>query len=96
LIISFGNCAYARSLFGAALTTGDLNRDNIADIIIGAPTDLISPVSAGVVAVLYGRTSFPSKSISKSIDLCDLEPSSGVIFVGEAAQGGGSGDASGH
>jgi FG-GAP repeat protein len=43
--------------FGAAVAIGDLNRDNIDDLVIGAPSeDFGSPskVDAGMVHILYG------------------------------------------
>jgi hypothetical protein len=43
--------------FGAAVAIGDLNRDHIADLVVGAPSeDFGSPskVDAGMVHILYG------------------------------------------
>ena len=42
--------------FGAALAAGDLNYDDIADLVIGVPNDTVGVVAgAGSVTVLYGR-----------------------------------------
>lgn len=53
--------------FGASVTTGDLNGDGIADLIIGA-TDADGPrkerANAGQVYIFFGSTSFP-----RTIDL---------------------------
>ncbi|MFH0517220.1 FG-GAP repeat protein [Streptomyces sp. M41] len=44
--------------FGSALSTGDINRDGYADVVVGAPgEDLGSAVEAGSVTVLFGSAS---------------------------------------
>ena len=91
LLISFGDCAFARSELGKSLETGDVNGDGIVDIIIGAPSDSTSPVLAGLVAVVYGRSNYTSQSI----DLCTLSNATGVIFLGQNGQNGRIGDGAG-
>ncbi|NUP21286.1 MAG: VCBS repeat-containing protein [Streptomyces sp.] len=43
--------------FGAALTVADLNRDGLADIVVGSPYERLAQPSAGQVTVIPGRAS---------------------------------------
>jgi len=49
---------YEGALFGAALATGDVNGDGIADLAVGAPrTSVIGVAESGAVNIFYGSTS---------------------------------------
>jgi FG-GAP repeat len=41
-------------IFGADLTSGDLNDDGYPDLVVGAPSERVGGVHAGGVAVIYG------------------------------------------
>lgn len=57
--------AEAGDLFGAALASGDFNRDGYSDLAIGAPNESVGDIEkAGAVNVLYGS----SKGVSGAND----------------------------
>ncbi|MEU0028556.1 VCBS repeat-containing protein [Streptomyces sp. NPDC006335] len=43
--------------FGGALTVADLNRDGLADIVVGSPYEKLATIHAGQVTVIPGRAS---------------------------------------
>ncbi len=50
----------ASDKFGAALATGDFNRDGLADVAIGNPGESVGGLAnAGTVSVLYGQRTAP-------------------------------------
>jgi len=56
--------------FGAALTTGDFNRDGFDDLAVGSPGEQFGTVvAAGRVVVVYGSSSGIDTSVAKVFDL---------------------------
>lgn len=43
--------------FGAGLAVADLNRDGLADIVVGSPSEDLAKINAGQVTVIPGRSS---------------------------------------
>ena len=69
---------------GEAVAVGDLNRDGLADLIVGAPgTNASGRVRAGAVYVVYGRSGSPPSVV----DFADATLSTTEILGGEAGWG---------
>ena len=51
-----GGSSVAGAKFGAAVATGDFNRDGFADLAVGAPGDKVGTVTPGTVSVFYGSS----------------------------------------
>jgi hypothetical protein len=49
-----GGSVVAGAKFGAAVVTGDFNKDGFADVAVGAPSDTVSGAAAGSVTVFAG------------------------------------------
>ena len=70
--------------FGAALATGDFNRDGFADLAIGAPgEDLGTVADAGTAQVLYGSASGLSAAGSQAYN----QDSAGIADAAETGDG---------
>lgn len=54
---NISSTAEAGEHFGAALTTGDVNGDSRADVVIGVPGQSVSGAGAGAIHVIYGSVS---------------------------------------
>jgi hypothetical protein len=51
-----GGSSVAGAKFGAAMVTGDFNKDGFADLAVGAPGDQVGGVAGGTVSVFYGSS----------------------------------------
>jgi Ca2+-binding RTX toxin-like protein len=69
-------------LLGASISSGDINGDGSADLIIGAPkADPGGRTDAGQVYVVFGR----SQGFASNIDLANLDPNVGFRMDGLVA-----------
>ena len=59
-------------------TAGDINGDNIDDLMVGSPQNFSGPPAPGRAYVIYGR----SKPFSANISLSHLDGNDGFVIVG--------------
>jgi hypothetical protein len=71
---SFGRVTYSGDLLGWSVATGDVDGDNLADVIIGSPfTNITEFADQGATYVVYSRANGISLKDITSIDLADYD-----------------------